>query len=122
MEHNSLIGQIPWPVAAATAIWFGVMAHKAGKNRVVWAFGGGALALVVTTIVMGLAQATFIPYYTAEITTFRLKVAVAALLLVFCLGWLFTGTLHRHIRDALKRHDQPAPEAPPAAAAPTVKH
>ena len=75
MEHNSIIGLIPWPVAAATAAWFGVMAYKAGKNCVVWAIGGGVLALVVTTIVMGLAQATFIPYYTEEIAAFRLKVA-----------------------------------------------
>ena len=34
MEHNSIIGSIPWPVAVATAIWFGVMAYKAGKNCV----------------------------------------------------------------------------------------
>src|ERR1039458_2021712 len=90
MEHDSIIGAIPWPLAAATATWFGLMAYRARKNCVVWAIGGGVLALVVTTIVMGLAQATFIPYYTGEIAPLRLKVAGVAVLLVFCMGWLFT--------------------------------
>src|ERR1035437_4524562 len=108
METNSIIGMIPWPVAAATAAWFGLMAYKAGKNCVVWAIGGGLMALVATTVVVGLAQATFIPYYTGEIAMLRLKVAVAALLLVFCLGWLFTGTLHQHIRELLKRGTEEA--------------
>jgi len=121
METNSIIGMIPWPVAAATAAWFGFMAHKAGKNWVVWAIGGGVLALVVTTTVVGLAQATFIPYYTGEIVTLRLKVAGLAVLLVFCLGWLFTGTLHQHIVELLKRREQAAPAVPPQAPVPTVK-
>jgi hypothetical protein len=121
METNSIIGNIPWPVTAATAAWFGLMAYRAGKNSVVWAIGGGVLALVVSTIVMGLAQAMFIPYYTDEIATVRLKVAVIAVLLVFCLGWLFTGTLHQHIRELLKQRNQAAAAVPPPAPAPTVK-
>ena len=87
------------------------MAYKAGKNGVVWAIGGGVLALVVTTIVVGLAQATFIPYCTGEIATFRLKVAGVAVVLVLCLGWLFTGTLHEHIRELLKRGTEPRRES-----------
>src|ERR1019366_467139 len=120
METNSIIGMIPWPIAAATAAWFGLMAHKAGKNSVVWAIGSGVLAMVVATIVVGLAQATFIPYDTEEITTFRLKVAALALVLVFCLGWLFTGTLHEHIRGLLKRGTEPAPKVTPPEPALTV--
>ncbi len=54
MENNSFVGLIPWPVAAATAAWFGVMAYKAGKSVVLWAIGGGLLGLVVTTIILGL--------------------------------------------------------------------
>ena len=115
METNSIIGMIPLPVAVATAAWFGVMAYRAGKNCVVWAIGGAVLALVVTTLVMGLAQATFIPHYTEEIAWFRLKVAGVAVLLVFCLGWLFTGTLHAHIAELLKRREQAVPEALPQA-------
>jgi hypothetical protein len=122
MENNSIVGLIPWPVAAATAIWFGVMAYKAGKNCALWAIGGGLLGLVLTTIVMGLAQATFIPYSTEEIAPFRLKVAVLAIILVLCVGWLFTGTLHRHLLTALRTAAvPPQPEAPAKPPAPTPK-
>ncbi len=113
MENNSIIGWIPWPVAAATAVWFGLMAWKAAKNRVVWTIGGGILGLVVTTIVLGVAQATFIPFYRAEVHTFRLKVAVLAILLVAGIGWLFTGSLHRHILASLKPPTTPPPGSQP---------
>ena len=120
METNDIIGWIPWPVAAATATWFGVMAHKSAKNLVLWAIGGGLLGLVVTTIVLGLGQATFIPYYTDEVPGFRLKLALVALVLVLCVGWLFTGTLHRRLFASWKQGAEPAPEpsAKPAAPAP----
>jgi hypothetical protein len=122
MENNSIVGFIPWPVAAATAVWFGVMAYKAGKNRALWAIGGGLLGLVVTTIVMGLAQATFIPYSTGEIAPLRFKMAVLAIFLVLCVGWLFTGTLHRHLLAALKRAEAPSPpETPAKPPAPSLK-
>ena len=121
METNSFIGIIPWPVVAATATWFGVMAHKSGKNRIVWAVGGGILGLVVTTIVMGMAQATFIPFCSEEVTAFRAKVAGLAVFLVFCVGWLFTGSLHRHLLASVKRTAAPAPEEPAKSPAPAPR-
>ncbi len=122
MENNSIIGSIPWPVACAAAIWFGVMAFKSGKNIALWAIGGGLLGLVVTTIVLGLAQATFIPFSTEEIAPFRFKVAALAVVLVVCIGWLFTGSLHRHLFESLKRKaDQPPAEAPPKPPVTAVK-
>jgi len=113
MENNDIVGAIPWPVAVATAIWFGVMAYKSGKNCVLWSIGGGLLGLVVTTIVMGLGQATFIPFSTEEIAPFRLKMAGLAILLVLFAGWLFTGSLHRHLLASLKPSPTPPPEAQP---------
>jgi hypothetical protein len=110
MEHNSIIGLIPWPVAAATAIWFSVMAFKAGKSRVLWGIGGGLMGLVVTTILLGLGQATFIPFYTQEVAPFRMKVAALAVLVVVCIGWLFTGGLHRHLLAFLKPQGAPPPQ------------
>jgi hypothetical protein len=121
MENNSIIGVIPWPVTAATAAWFGFMAYKAGKNCVVWAIGGGVLALVVTTLVMGLGQATFIPYDSEQVPTFRLEAAVVAILLVFCLGWLFTGSLHQHLRESWKQPEEGALDAPAKGPAPGAK-
>jgi hypothetical protein len=112
MENNSFVGSIPWAVTAATAAWFGMMAFKAGKSTVLWAIGGGLMGLVVTTVILGLGQATFIPFSTQEIAPFRLKVVGLAILLVACIGWLFTGGLHRHLLAFLK--PQSAPPPPPA--------
>jgi len=122
MEHNSIIGWIPWPVAAATAAWFGAMAYKAGKNCVLWVIGGGLLGLIVSTIIMGLGQATFIPFCTEQIAPQRLKLAALAVLLVMCAGWLFTGLLHRHLLAALKPRigSPPPPPAPAKPAAPAA--
>ena len=117
METNSIIGWIPWPVAVATAIWFGVMAHKSAKNRALWAIGGGLLGLVLTTIVLGLAQATFIPFYSAEVPSFRLKAALVAIVLVLCVGWLFTGSLHRRLFASRKQGADP-PRSEPSAKSP----
>ena len=72
------------------------------------------LGLVVTTIVLGLGQATFIPFSTQEIAPFRLKVAGLAILLVLCVGWLFTGSLHRHLLAFLKPRSTAPPETGPA--------
>jgi len=119
MENNEIIGLVPWPVAAATAVWFGVMAYKSGKNFVLWAIGGAVLGLVLTTLVMGLGQATFIPYHTGEIAIFRIKLAAVAVIIVVCAGWLFTGSLHRRLSSAWKKKAA-APEAGarPSAATP----
>ena len=97
------------------------MAYKAGKNCALWAIGGGVFAFMVATLVMGLAQATFIPFYTDEVAPFRMKVAGLVILLVFGVGWLFTGSLHRHLLASLKGTGAPAPEAPAKPPAPAPK-
>ena len=123
MENNSFVGSIPWAVTAATAAWFGMMAFKAGKSTALWAIGGGLMGLVVTTVILGLGQATFIPFSTQEIAPFRLKVAGLAILVVACVGWLFTGGLHRHLLAFLKPRSAapPAPVAPPKPSAASLK-
>jgi len=117
MENNSIVGSIPWAVAAATAVWFGVMALRSGKSTVLWAIGGGLMGLVATTVIIGLGQATFIPFSTQEIAPFRLKVAGLAIFIVACVGWLFTGGLHRHLL-AFLRPEGAAPAAPVVPAKP----
>ena len=119
MENNSFVGSIPWAVTAATAAWFGMMAFKAGKSTVLWAIGGGLMGLLVTTMILGLGQATFIPFSTQEIAPFRLKVVGLAILIVACVGWLFTGGLHRHLLAFLKPQSAPPP-APVAPAKPSA--
>ena len=121
MENNSIIGAIPWPVAAAAAIWFGVLAYKAGRNCVIWAVGGGVLGLVLSSIVLGLAQATFIPFSSKEIPTLRLGATGLAILVVVGVGWLFTGGLHRRLLASWRERANQAPETPAKAPAPSLK-
>jgi magnesium-transporting ATPase (P-type) len=119
MEYNSFIGLIPWPVAAATAAWFSAMAYRSGKSIILWAICGGLMGLVVTTITLGLAQATFIPFYTSEVAPFRLKIATLAIVLVACTGWVFTGSLHHRLLAVMKPSTPPPPAPTPPAKPPT---
>jgi hypothetical protein len=119
MERNVIVGVVPWPVAAATAIWFGVMAYKAGKNATLWAIGGGMLALIITTVVMGLGQAAFVPFTSEQQSMFRIKIGALAIFIVFCLGWLFTGSLHPHLLAPWKKPGE-TPKGLPAGPAPVV--
>jgi Na+/proline symporter len=125
METNEIIGIVPWPVAVATAVWFGLMAYKARKNAVLWAIGGGVLGLVVTTLVMGLGQAAFIPFTSAEQSAFRVKIGALAIFIVVCVGWLFTATLHPRLLAPWKRAadtpKEPAPATPATASPVTSK-
>ena len=107
MEHNVIVGIIPWPVAVVTAVWFALMAVKARKNAALWAIGGGALGLIVTTIIMGLAQAVFIPMVDDQVAPYRIKMAILAVLVVFAVGWLFAGSLHPHLLAMFKRSPEP---------------
>lgn len=116
MEHNDIVGIIPWPVACITALWFGFMAFKGRKNVALWAIGGGVLGLVVTTIIMGLAQAVFIPMVDSQVASFRLKIAFLAVLVVAGAGWLFTGSLHPHLLAMQKRPEEPLLGEQPAKA------
>jgi len=116
MEYNAFIGRIPWPIAAAAAAWFGFMAWKSGKTVVLWAIGGGVLGLVLSTLVLGLAQAMFIPFYAGETAVFRLKMTVLAIVIVVCAGWLFTGSIHRRLLASWKNKHEEAPVQAPTEA------
>ncbi len=89
------IRSVPWLLALATALWFALMARKAGRSWFGWALGGGLFALVTATLTLGLAQAAFIPISTEAYISWRAKSIGAAILLIVCLGWLFTLGLHR---------------------------
>jgi hypothetical protein len=76
---------IPWFLSVGMGIWLGVMAHRANRQWVLWAFGGALPALVVSTIVLGLSDAVFIPVSHRADVIFRMEsiaLAVAAVVLV----------------------------------------
>jgi D-alanyl-lipoteichoic acid acyltransferase DltB (MBOAT superfamily) len=86
---------VSWLIALGTAIWFALLARRAGRNWVLWAFAGWLFALGGATIVVGVIHAAFIPTSHAEHIRFRVESIAAALFLVIVLGWLLTSNLHQ---------------------------
>jgi hypothetical protein len=103
---------IPWLMAALTAVWFGWLAKTAGRNSTLWAVGGAAFALVVSTIVIGLGQAVSIPYSDSQRTADHVKWIASAVGLIAVLGWFLTSGIHRK-NMALLRGQPSTPESGP---------
>lgn len=95
-----------WLFALGTAVWFGAMARRAGRNWFGWAVGGAIFALVASTLVLGVSHAMFLPVSHAAYSAYRAKSICAALLVIVTVGWLVTAGLHRHpaqIWQAIKK-------------------
>jgi len=96
----------PWFFAAATAVCFGVLAHRSQRNRILWAIGGGLFALVVTTIVFGVSRASLIALSHETTVHARIRAILISFLMVLVFGWIFTNNLHGHLSNlwsALKK-------------------
>ena len=98
---------IPWLLSIGMAIWFAVMAHRAHRRWFLWALGGALSSLVISTIVLGLCDAVFIPMSHKAYVIFRIESVALAVLAVVCFVGLPAVIAHR-IRGAGKK----APERP----------
>jgi|ERR1051325_2799168 hypothetical protein len=113
---------VPWILGLITALWFGRMAKSAGRNWLGWALGGGFFALVVATIVLGVGQATSIPFSELDRTIGRIECTAVAVVVIGVLGWLCTTPLHRQHRAFWPQANKPAApgstsQPPPASGA-----
>lgn len=97
---------IAWLIACVTALWFGFLAAKAGKNRALWALAGGLFGLVSTTFVFGLGSAMAIPFSDREKSALYVEWTLLALAINALVGGFFTWSIRR------KSASEPAP--PPA--------
>ena len=86
---------IPWLLSAGTAIWFGVMAYRANRRWFLWAFGGALLSLVVSTIVLGLCNAVFIPMSHHAYVVLRVESVALAVLAVGLFVGVPAAVAHR---------------------------
>jgi len=80
---------VAWVLSAATAFCFGWLAHMKGRNRFAWAFGGWALGLVTATVLLGLAEASFIPISPNGYLRLRIEAAFATILVIVGVSALF---------------------------------
>ena len=103
------INVTPWVLACGAAIWFGLLAVKAGKSWVLWALAGGLFGLVSSTCVLGLGQATGIPFSDSERTALEIRWTLAAVAIVAVVGGLFTWSLWHVSRPATPARTQPQP-------------
>jgi hypothetical protein len=106
--------QLPWLTSLGAAVWFGFMAYRAGRNWALWVVGGALFGLVTTTLILGVAQAAFIPLSHDALVRFHVLISMAAVLVVAALGWLFTLDLQRWRSDRHKDQKVTVPPAPPA--------
>lgn len=109
---------VPWLLAIATGVWFGLMAGKANRSPISWALSGTIFGLVTATIVWGVGHAMTISYAESQYTVLDIECTVVAAALIGIVGWLFTGGLHRHLLSLIRR--KPArPVTLPGVAGPT---
>jgi hypothetical protein len=83
---------IAWMLSFLTALCFGWLAHQRHRNRFAWAFAGWVLGLVISTIVLGLAEARFIPISPDGYSSLRNEAAVVATVLIVGIGAIFART------------------------------
>jgi len=101
-----LLPSVPWVFFAATAAVVGLVAHRSGRGWFGWALVGGASSLVVTTLLLGVAEAVFIPISHEARLRFCTKTIVAVVLMNALCGWLMTAAFHRQhliLADLAKR-------------------
>ena len=98
-------------LGSIAAIWFGVLAVRAGRNWVLWALTGGLFGLVSSTIVFGLGHATSIPFSDEERTAAHIKWVLVAAGLISVVGGVLTWNVSRKTSGTLPAQPQ-APARP----------
>jgi hypothetical protein len=86
---------IAWVLSVATAVVFGWFAHRGHRNRFAWSLAGWALGLVIATIALGLAEASFTPISPNGYFALRVKSTIVASLLIVGVGALFARARSR---------------------------
>jgi len=84
-----------WLLAIGTAVWFGAVALRAGRNCFAWTIGGALFGLVASTLVLGVFHATYLPISHEAYVRFRVESLAASCFVILALGWLLTASLHR---------------------------
>ena len=93
MENNA------WIFALLTAIWFGLVAFRAGRNWWAWALAGAMFALPTATIILGLKEAAFSPVSQEAVSHHKTTSFILAAVVIGIIGWFATLPLQKwHLR------------------------
>ncbi|MFQ5507129.1 MAG: hypothetical protein ACE5F1_20350, partial [Planctomycetota bacterium] len=80
-------------VTLIMAIWFGIAAKRSGRNVVLWAIGGAALAFVVGLIVGALARGIVGRVHIDDYPTYLIVTGAVSIGLTILIGTLVTSRL-----------------------------
>jgi hypothetical protein len=83
---NTQTEMIIWLLSFISALWFGAVAFRARRGWFAWALGGWLSGLVSATLILGLAEAAFIPLSHEAYIWFRIKSTGAAIFFLVVLG------------------------------------
>lgn len=100
------VNVVPWVLACAGAVWFGLLAFRTGRNWVGAAFTGGLFALVVTTFVFGLGSAMSTPFSDSQRAANHLVWTVISVFLVAVVAGAFQLSFWRHPLPPLPAADE----------------
>jgi hypothetical protein len=77
------------------AIWFGLVARKAGRRWYVWALIGAAITFVVANAVSYMGNVLFGPFSLDSVVTFTIISAVVSIGMVLAVGAVIVATLKK---------------------------
>ena len=86
---------VAWLLAAAGAVWFGMLAFRTGRNWLSSALTGGFFALITTTFVFGLGNAMCIPLSDRARSTDHMVWTLISAGLVAVVAGVFTAIVWR---------------------------
>ena len=88
-----------WLFTVGTALWFGLMAFRAGGNWWSWALAGALFALPTATIILGLREAAFSPVSHEAQAHFKTTTLLLTAVVIAVIGQVATLPLQRwHLR------------------------
>lgn len=82
---------------------------RVGKNWTLWGLAGGAFGLVSSTCVLGLGQATAIPFSDQARAVLQMEWTLAAIAVILLVGGVFTWNLWLKSRREVTETRPPAP-------------
>jgi hypothetical protein len=97
----------PWIICFATAIWFSWIGWKNSQNPFWWGLQGALLSLPISTIILGLCDAAFIPLSHKEEVAIRIKSLIFAVLPILLIGTCAMLVLSRRSRLNEQKVDKP---------------
>ena len=90
---NGIVLWVPWLLGGLGAVGFGYVGWRSGGSRPAWAVAGGLASFLAATIVLGLADATTLPYspqHYRSVQSICAAVSAGLLLVALVLAWFLS--------------------------------